>query len=121
MCDWQWELTPHEKTDEISCKHCGSNDLIIEKQDLHMLKKGGKFVTDIGFSHPRDKFGATPVEEVIEKNKEPILVVRHDDIKISENITNEDLKDLLGKINSIRNRIIDEVEVDHEELMKRLS
>jgi len=121
MCDWRWEITPHEKKDSLCCMHCGSKNLSIEKQDLHMVKKGGKFVTDIGFAHPRDRFGAISVKEVMEQNKEPILVVKEDDIKISENMTNDDLKNLLSKMNSIRNKIIDKVEVNHEELIKRLS
>lgn len=121
MCDWQWEITPHEKTENLCCNHCGSKNLIIEKQDLHMIKKGGKFITDIGFSHPRDKFGAIPVEEIIENNKEPVLVVNKEDIKISEKMTNDELKNLLSKMNSIRDKIIDQVEVNREELTKRLT
>ncbi len=121
MCDWRWEITPREKTENLCCNHCGSKNLDIEKQDLHMFKKSGKFITDIGFSHPRDTFGLVPVEDIMGQNKEPILVVNEKDIKISKDMTNEELKNLLSKINSIRNRIIDEVQVNHEELINKLT
>jgi len=121
MCDWQWEMTPFEKPDEIICEHCGSQDFHITKKNLHMFKKNGKFVTDIGFAHPRDEFGAIPVDEIMEQNEEPLLVVKENDIKISEKINNEDMKRLLSKVNSIRNKILDEMEIDHQELLNRLN
>lgn len=120
MCDWEWEITPSEKNDELFCKHCGSSDLNIAKKDLHMFKKNGKFITDIGFAHPRDKFGAIPVDEIMKQNEEPLLVVKEKDVKISEKMTNEDMKQLLSRINTIRGRILDEMQLDHEALIQQL-
>jgi len=121
MCDWQWEMTPLEEPDEIICEHCGSKDISITRKNLHMFKKGGKFITDIGFAHPRDEFGAISVEEVMRQNEEPLLVVKENDVKISEKMTNEEMKKLLSKMNSIRNRILDEIEVNHDELLNKLN
>lgn len=121
MCDWQWELTPSETPDEIICEHCGSQEIVITKKNLHMFKKGGKFIVDIGFAHPRDEFGAISVEEVMKQNEEPLLVVKENDIKISEKMTNEDMKKLLSKMNFIRNKILDEIEIDREELLNKLN
>jgi len=120
MCDFAWEITPQEKSNDIFCKQCGSKNLSIQKQDLHMLKKGGKFITDIGYAISEDKFGELPVEKIMDSNQEPLLVVKENDIKISKDVTNKELKLLLGRLDSIRNKIIDEVQVKHEELMKKL-
>jgi len=120
MCDWQKEITPFEKPDELFCEQCGSSELDVTKKNLHMFKKNGKFITDIGFAHPRDKFGAITVEEVMKQNEEPLLVVKENDVKISEKMTNEEMKNLLSRMNSIRNKILDEIELDHEDLINRL-
>lgn len=121
MCDWQWELTLGEKPDELVCEHCGSEELDITKKNLHMFKKGGKFITDIGFAHPRDEFGAIPVEQIMLQNQEPLLVVKENDVKISEKITNDEMKNLLRRVNSIRNEILDRIELNQEELIKKLN
>ena len=121
MCGWQWELTPGERPDELVCEHCGSEEFSITKKSLHMFKKGGKFITDIGFAHPRDEFGAIPVEEVMKQNEEPLLVVKENDVKISEKMTNEEMKKLLSRMNNIRNKILDEIEINHEELFNKLN
>ena len=121
MCDWQWELAPSERPDDLICEHCGSQEIHITHKNLHMFKKNGKFITDIGFAHPRDEFGAISVEEVMRQNEGPLLVVKENDVKISEKMTNDEMKKLLSKMNSIRNKILDEIELNHEELLNRLN
>ncbi len=120
MCGFKTELSPEELNSNPFCEKCGSTNLKIDKKTLHMLKKGGKFVTDIGFSVDDDIFDVTPVNEMHEQKEEPLLILKKDEIKISENIDNNDLKQLLGKMNVVRNKILDRIEVDREELVKKL-
>ena len=119
MCDWQWEIPNHEETKDLICSQCGSKKLELNKHNLHMLKKGGKFITDIGFSTQRDKFGSIIPEQSENQNDEPLLVVKGSNVAISEDMTNEELKNLLRQMNSIKSKILDEIALDHEELAKK--
>lgn len=109
MCDWQWEITPQEQTENIVCEQCGSNDVIIEKETLHMHKQNGKFVTDIGFASPENRYGAVPIEEITDNYEKPLLVVKENNIRLPDDMTNEDRISILGKINSIKSRILQDI------------
>jgi len=37
LCDWQWDTTPEEKSNELVCEECGCADLVIEEKMLHMI------------------------------------------------------------------------------------
>ena len=84
-----------------------------------MLKKGGKFITDIGFLS--DNISNISYDEgIMDDYEEPLLVVKRDNVNISENLTNEELKILLSDMNQIRNRILDKIELNREDLFNKL-
>jgi len=118
-CDWQWEMPHQNKTDDLVCFKCGSKKLDFNRNKLHMLKKGGKFIADIGFSSSRDRFGAIPFEEDENQIEEPMLIVRGNKVSISDDMTDDDLKNLLSQMNSIKSKILDEINLNQEELLKR--
>ena len=97
MCDWQWELTPQEKNENITCEQCGSNDIIFEKKSLHMLKSEGKFLTDIGYVLPNDKYNVVNIDDISNNYDKPLLVVKEDNVKLPEEMTNEERISILGK------------------------
>lgn len=120
MCDWQWEITPEEKTSDTCCEKCESHDLSIEKRPLHMLKKGGKFITELGYAPERDKYGAIAVEDVTKHFQKPLLIVRENDCKFVEEMTDEDRFALLGKMEKIRSKILQEIKESQDESFQRL-
>ncbi len=120
MCDWQWELTPQEKTEDTRCEKCGSKDIHITENKLHMLKKQGKFITDIGFSNFEDKFGITPIEDFTEKYDKPLLIIKEDKIKIPDKMTNDERIQILGRIDSIKSKIVSDIKESQDESFANL-
>jgi len=120
MCDWRWEVTPEEKTSDMSCEKCGSRDLFIEKNSLHMLKKGGKFITELGYGPERDKYGAVAVEDITKHFQKPLLIVRENDCKFVEEMTDEDRFALLGKMEKIRSKILQEIRESPDESFQKI-
>lgn len=109
MCKWHWEISSQEQTHEIICEQCGSSDISIEKEILHMHKQGGKFITDIGFASPHDKFGVDHSEELADTYEKPLLVIKDNTINLSEEMTNEERISILGKINALKSRLLQEI------------
>ena len=109
LCDWQWEITPQEKTDNITCEQCGCSNIFIEKKTLQIIKKSGKIISEIGYASHRDKFGGVKQEDESREFKKPLLLIRENDFKFIEDISNNDRVALLGKIETIRSKIVKEI------------
>lgn len=120
MCDWRWEITPEEKNENLCCKHCGSKDLFLEENMLHFLKNNGKIISDIGYSSKDDCFRETIVEDLNKNFDEPLLVLKQNNIKFSSEMNDEERMIILGKINSLRSQIIDELKESNETCFQRL-
>jgi len=120
MCDWQWEVTPNEKTDNIICEHCGSNDVIIEKETLQMIKKNGKFLTDIGFSNTNNRFDIRQIEDFTTDFEKPLLVIKENDIRLPCDMTNQDRISILGKIDSLKSRILEDIKNSNDDSFTHL-
>lgn len=120
MCDWKWEITPEEKNEDLCCTQCGSKDLSFEEKKLHVFKDNGKIITDIGYSTNENIFSELPVEDLTKNFEEPLLILKQNNIKLSDEMTNEERMTILGKINSLRSQIINEMKESNEECFTRL-
>jgi len=109
MCDWQWETTPQDKAENILCEQCGSNDIFIEKQNLQMLKKNGKFLTDIGFNSGEELFVLNEFEDFSEKFDKPLIVIKEDDFRLPLEMSDNDRISLLGRIDTIRSQLLQDI------------
>jgi len=120
MCDWEWEITPKEKEDNIFCEHCGSDNVFVKHENLKMLKKNGKFLVDIGFLDNSDRFDFNHFEDPMQFFDKPLLVVKENDFRLPVDMSNEDRITILGKIDSIRSRILDDIRTSNDESFTHL-
>lgn len=120
MCDWEWETIPEEKNDNIFCEHCGSDDVFVEREKLKMLKKNGKFLVDIGFSDSFDRFDFNHFDDPMQAFDKPLLVVKENDFRLPVDMSNEDRISILGRIDSIRSRILDDIRNSEDESFNQL-
>jgi len=120
MCGWQWEITPQEKNDDVFCNKCGSDDFSIKKQNLKMLKKNGKFLTDIGFGTDDNTFQLNDYDDFSKKFSKPLAVIKHDDLKITEDMTDKDRISLLGRIDTLRSKLINEIKFSDDSSFNKI-
>ena len=111
LCDWQWETCSRIMAHNPKCNQCGSTDCIVEENEIITVKKQGKIITEVGYDPTRDDFGEINdnVWENIPSFSKPLLVIREEDCKFSEDLTNEHRKELLGKMDSLRDKIIRDI------------
>ena len=111
LCDWQWETTSKGETKDAKCRQCGSRDLIIEKNSLKMIKKEGKFITEFGYAPLRDEFGGI-LNETEGKTihfERPLLIIRENDCRFVDGMSNEERLALLGKMELIKTKILRDI------------
>ena len=120
MCNWRWEITPEEKKENICCIQCGSKNIDIDEKKLQVFKQNGKIITDLGFISQDKQLDETPIEDLTENFEEPLIVLKQNDIKISDEMTNDERVTVLGKINSIRSKIINDLKESNEDCFQRL-
>ena len=116
LCDWQWETCSQIMAQKPKCKICGSTDCIVEKNDLITIKKQGKIITDIGFDPMHfvsEKMSKDVVENTTFLNR-PLLVIRENDCKFNKELTTDDLRQLIRKMDLIKTKIIRDIKEDDE-------
>ena len=111
LCDWQWETCSRIMAKNPKCKHCGSIDCSIEKNEVITIKKQGKIITNIAF-HPEIDEDSEIQGELLEKtdfNEKPLVVIRDNDFKFTEDLTNEERRDLLNRIDVLKLKIMRDI------------
>lgn len=120
MCDWQWEVTPQEPKKNFFCEHCGSNDVIVKKENLQIFKQNGKIITDIGFASSDNRSEINNSEDISDNFEKPLLVVKENNIRIPDELTNEDRISILGRIDSIKSRILQDIKNSQDDSFTHL-
>jgi len=117
LCDWQWETCSRVMAQNPKCRICGSADCIVEKNDLITIKKHGKILTEIGCVPTRDESGELRREtwENTASFNKPLLVIREDDCRFSKELTNDERKELLGRMELIKTKIMRDINEGSEE------
>ena len=117
LCDWQWETCSRVMAQNPKCRICGSADCIVEKSELITIKKQGKTITEIGYEPLHDDIGIINGENLEKKSnfEKPLLIVRDNDFKFTEELTNDERKTLLGKMELIKTKIIRDIIDDLEQ------
>jgi len=78
------------------------------------VKKGGKFLADIGYAPPSKKYNILDETNTQLQFGKPLLLIRENDIKFNEEIFDDERITLLSKIDAIRSKIINEIKESND-------
>lgn len=93
------------------CKYCGSIDCNVVKNEVITIKKQGKIITDIALNKEIDEDSEIQ-DELLEKtdfNEKPLVVIRGKDFRFTEDLTNDERRDLLNRMDLIKSKIIRDI------------
>lgn len=115
LCDWQWETCSSIIAKHPRCPQCDSTDCFVEKNEIVTIKKKGKIITDVGPDLFDDKSGDIDGEVLVDTTKtdKPLMVIKKDDFRFLEDMSNEDRRRLLEQIDSMKHKIIRDI-IDNE-------
>ena len=112
LCEWSWETCSTIMAKNPKCPKCNSIKCKVEKNEFVTIKKQGKIIDELGFQPNIDIFGKIEGENFIKTytSNEPMIIIRKNNCSFSEELTEEDKKELIGKIDLIKNKLIRDIQ-----------
>ena len=108
LCDWQWETCSCTISKHPKCEQCGSTNCDVKKNDTITIKKKGKRIIDIVDSDIEESSGNINGEIFVKTTKtdRPLLIIKNDFCKLSEDLSENERKNVLKQIDEMKYKII---------------
>lgn len=111
MCDWEWETCSPVFAKNPKCPQCGSTHCDVEKNEFITIKKQGKIIADIETEKIWEEPGILDGDKIVKttKTEKPLLILKRDDYKFAESLTDEEKKELLDELDIVKLKLIRDI------------